>query len=381
MSAAHARIGIVCNSLKGGGAEGNAVLLARSWPRTHGVSVLVAVSGRGDLPSRELVGIDVRVLGIDDWPRPRAMLRTIRALRRLAMTDELTHLVLNSYGLNQTVLLAIRLGLLPRHLAVAVVEHLSLRGRLRRRLPSAVLRGTATGLLRWLYRAEVQRVAVSEGVAAENEVLLGLAPGAFTVIRNGIDRDRLARLRTTDPGDGFSTTFATLPRPIVLGIGRLEAQKNFPLLVEAFARAAPDEGSLVILGEGSLRERLQEDIHDQGLSARVHMPGRLDNPLWYLDRSDLFVLSSDFEGFPIVLLEALACGIRVVATDCPWGPAEMLEDVGPARLVPIRDVDAMAAAIAASLSDSDSRPIGRIEQDAHTMAAAYAQLFIDRRVR
>lgn len=378
MSGEELRVGIVCNSLKGGGAEGIAALLTRSWPPSHGEPLLIAVSGRGDLPARELDGTELRILGIDPWPRPGTVVRVLSALRRLTTDEKLTHLVLNSYGLNQAVLLAVRLKLLPQHMTVVVVEHLALRERLLRRLPSSVAQWLATRLLRWLYSATPYRVAVSRGVARDNEALLGLEPGSFTVIANGIDLDRFARARAKDEEDQFSHIFSALPRPIVLGIGRLEPQKNFRLLLEAFARALPAHGSLVILGEGSERRALERSIERLDLVGRAYLPGRLENPGWYLDRADLFVLSSDYEGSPVVLIEALTCGIPIVATDCPWGPAETLSEVISAVLVPTRDPEAMASAISASLLALTTPRQGHELRDARAMALDYARLITDR---
>lgn len=368
------RVGVICNSLKGGGAEGNASLLVRAWPDSAGRALLIAVSGRGDLPSGDLDGVGVRVLEVDHWPRPRAVLRVMRTLRRAVIDEGLTHLVTNNYGLNQTALLAVRLRLLPRHLVVTVVEHLSLSGRLERRVRGWPMRLAVTLVLRWLYRANAHRVAVSQGVAAENERLLGLPSGIFTVIPNGIDTDRAAVLRQAAAKGSFAQTFVALPRPIVLGIGRLEEQKNFPLLVDAFLRACPAEGSLVILGEGGLRGEIECDLTRRSIAGRVYLPGRVSNPFWYLDRADLFVLSSDFEGYPIVVLEALACGIPIVATDCPWGPAEMLAEVPAAHVVPVRDVNALAQAIGDMLANVGEQRIERVAWDARDMAAAYVRL-------
>lgn len=374
MNSGSPHVGVVCNSLKGGGAEGNAALLVRSWPEDAGSALLIAVSDHGDLPVSDLDGIEVWTLGIGRWPRPRATLRVVRRLRQEIFAHGLTHLITNSYGLNQTILLARRLQLIPRHVGVIVVEHLSLAGRLDRRLRGRWRRRGVARVLRWLYRAEAHLVAVSQGVASDNERLLRLPAGTFTVIPNGIDRGRLAVLRRTAADEAFARRFEHLPRPIVVGIGRLEAQKNFPLLIDAFLQALPYEGSLVILGEGGLRRAIESSLESRSAADRVHLPGRVSNPYWYLDRADLFVLSSDYEGYPIVLLEALACGTPIVATDCPWGPAEMLGRVPSARVVPVRDLQAMTRAIHEALPQAPADRIERVAWDSRDMAASYAKL-------
>jgi glycosyltransferase involved in cell wall biosynthesis len=138
--------------------------------------------------------------------------------------------------------------------------------------------------------------------------------------------------------------------PVILGVGRLTRQKDFPTLLRAFAglrRQRP--ARLIILGEGEDRPALEALVAELGLSADVALPGFRDNPLAYLAASDLFVLSSAWEGLPTVLIEALAVGTRVVSTDCPSGPREILGEGRLGTLVPVGDAAALAAAMAASL--------------------------------
>jgi glycosyltransferase involved in cell wall biosynthesis len=138
--------------------------------------------------------------------------------------------------------------------------------------------------------------------------------------------------------------------PVVLGIGRLTRQKDFPTLIRAFAgvrRQRPVR--LIILGEGEDRAALDTLVTELGLGDDVALPGFRDNPLGYLSASALFVLSSAWEGLPTVLIEALAAGTRVVSTDCPSGPREILQEGRLGTLVPVGDVPALAAAMSAAL--------------------------------
>src|SRR5690606_22847420 len=127
-------------------------------------------------------------------------------------------------------------------------------------------------------------------------------------------------------------------------------QKNFPLLLQAFARLRGERPlRLVILGEGSERPALQWLIAERGLGAEVDLPGVVDNPFAFVQRAALFVLPSNWDGFPNVLAEALACGCPVVSTACPSGPDEILDNGRYGRLVPMDDVDALATAMAETL--------------------------------
>ena len=144
--------------------------------------------------------------------------------------------------------------------------------------------------------------------------------------------------------------------PVVLAVGRLERQKDYPTLIRAFARlTARRPCRLVILGEGSKRKEIEGLVEESGLTARVSLPGWAENPFAFMARASLFVLSSRWEGFGLVLAEALACGCPCVSTDCPSGPAEILlnGDLGP--LVPVGDDAALAEAMGRVLDDPPDR--------------------------
>jgi glycosyltransferase involved in cell wall biosynthesis len=106
---------------------------------------------------------------------------------------------------------------------------------------------------------------------------------------------------------------------------------------------------LVILGEGGYRAELEQLVTQLGIGADVDMPGFAGNPFSYMSKAALFVLSSKFEGLPGVLIEAMACGTPVVATDCPSGPREILEGGSLGGLVPVGDPESLATAIGHAL--------------------------------
>jgi len=138
---------------------------------------------------------------------------------------------------------------------------------------------------------------------------------------------------------------------VVLGAGRLEPVKGFETLLRAFsrvARARPNS-RLVVLGEGGMHDRLHSLADGLGVSDVASFPGYVENPYRFMHRASAFALSSVQEGLPSVLIEALACGCPVVATDCRVGPREILADGAYGRLVPVGDATALADGLLATL--------------------------------
>ena len=144
---------------------------------------------------------------------------------------------------------------------------------------------------------------------------------------------------------------------IILAVGRLADQKRFDKLIRAFAQVAMDrpKWELVILGEGHNRSTLESLANNVGLKRRVHLPGRVDNVSTWYRRASVFALTSDFEGFPNVLTEALAHGLPSVAVDCPDGPRDILRDNRGGLLVPIDEHDAMVQALERVMDDEALR--------------------------
>jgi glycosyltransferase involved in cell wall biosynthesis len=166
--------------------------------------------------------------------------------------------------------------------------------------------------------------------------------------------------------------------PVIVGMGRLTRQKDFGTLIRAFARIKERRRSrLLILGEGEDRGALEALSKSLGVAEDVDLPGFLSNPYAVLSRAALFVLSSRWEGLPGVLIEALACGAKVVATDCPSGPREILDNGAFGELVPIEDEQSMAAAMERALSgefvaaDASSR---MAQFDLETNTSRYLEL-------
>jgi GalNAc-alpha-(1->4)-GalNAc-alpha-(1->3)-diNAcBac-PP-undecaprenol alpha-1,4-N-acetyl-D-galactosaminyltransferase len=148
-----------------------------------------------------------------------------------------------------------------------------------------------------------------------------------------------------------------LVSPMLIAVGRLQPQKGFDLLIRAFSQLQskyPD-WQLTILGEGPIRKELEELRSQLQSIDRIHLPGQVQNVNAYLRQADIFVLSSRFEGFPMSLCEAMACGLPVLSTDCLSGPREIITDGVDGMLVATEDINALADGLDALMSNPTKR--------------------------
>jgi len=154
-----------------------------------------------------------------------------------------------------------------------------------------------------------------------------------------------------------TTKSASLTAPTIINVGRLSGQKNQKALVEAFAQVAPDhpDWTVKIFGDGPLQEPLQQQIDDAGLRDRVLLMGTTNDVEHQLLDSSIFALSSDFEGLPLVLVEAMTCGVPCVAFNCSPGIGEIITDGQDGLVVPNRSVTALAAGIRRLIEDAELR--------------------------
>ncbi len=144
--------------------------------------------------------------------------------------------------------------------------------------------------------------------------------------------------------------------PVIISVGRLTKQKGYPVLLQAFSRVKKDiPCRLAIIGEGEDRSNLRDLARDLGLGSDVAFLGFRKNPFKYMSKASVFVLSSLYEGFPNVILEAMALGLPVISADCPSGPSEIIEDGKSGLLLPVEDSDALADAIIKVLKDQTLR--------------------------
>ncbi len=205
--------------------------------------------------------------------------------------------------------------------------------------------------IRFFYPGASLVLINSKAMGQQMESISRIPSDKLSVIYNPIDIERVKEL---------SEEHADIEEenvPLIIAIGRLTSQKGFDILLKAFKIVHSDgiKSRLIILGKGEEEGRLKKLASELGIVDSVSLSGFVQNPYKYLVRSDLFVLSSLYEGFPNVLLEALALGVPSIATRCPTGPEEIITDGINGILVPPADEKALAEAIKRLLTDEDLR--------------------------
>jgi glycosyltransferase involved in cell wall biosynthesis len=201
-------------------------------------------------------------------------------------------------------------------------------------------------LLRTSYEMAQAVVAVSAGVGKEISTITRGAVQARIIYNPVVGKEPGACAELPHPWLRHGEP------PCILAVGRLRPEKNFGLLLRAFDLLRKQRPCrLIILGEGSERAGLEAERDRLGLTDSVLLPGFVSTPSHWMAHAALFVCSSAYEGFGNVIVEALECGVPVVSTDCPFGPAEILDGGRFGRLVPNDRADLLAAAMACSLDD------------------------------
>ncbi len=337
------RVVFYLSSLKSGGTEWFALRLAGGLKRCGFSPVFLVIRAEGELlreaeASFEVVKLPGGSYGL--WGVARAFPATIRFLRQRRPTALISGLPL----LNVALALAVKLSRTKPQLIL--VEHMRLEA-------TKTVRNKLKRLfLSLAYRLADEVVSVSNAATLELVRLIGLDPGKTRTIYNPVIPDDFAKLASNPPPHPW---LQNKTAPVLVSIGRLLPVKDYPTLLRAFADALKCRPlKLLIFGEGSERARLERMVRALRLEDSVALPGAVPNVFSALKAADLFVLSSTSESFGNVVAEALACGAKVVSTDC-GGPREILMDGKLGALVPPRDPLALAKEMLRALDSSPDR--------------------------
>lgn len=327
----------------GGGVERVMLNLAKGFV-DKGLNVdLILRKARGPFLSK--VPPDIRIVNVESSHFMTSFAKTVQYMRK----ERPLALLSAGYFSNVIAIWAKRLARVPTRVMVTAHDNpIYVRGDIKTRL--MYLFGG------YFYRWADDVVAVSKGVSDGIARITGMSPSCIRVIYNPVimpDFFDQAKKPLNHPW------FTASSPPVILGAGYLYPWKDFATLIKAFAIVRAHRlARLVIIGEGEGRHMLETLVHDLKLDNDVALIGFVDNPYAYMKRSRVFVLSSIREGLPTVLIEAMACGTPVVSTDCPSGPAEILEGGRYGKLVPVGDIEALAKAILTTLdSQMDPTPL------------------------
>lgn len=336
-------ISILLPDLRGGGAERVSVDLARSFAALGHSVEFVLMQAKGEFllqVSREFSVVELGVELARDVPWPLA--RYLRSRRPVA-------LIANMWPL--TTAAVIGRALSRQACQLLLVEHCNLSkqyaswGRLHR---------LKLKLSMWTTHRWADHIAtVSKGAAHDTAHLAGLRHTDVTTLYNPIPNRAISASDARSKADAI---WNCQQGERILTVGNLKDQKNHPLLLDAFARLARPDARLMLLGQGENEGMLRDLAAELRIADRVIFAGFHADPSPFYATADLFVLSSDYEGFGNVIVEALSFGLPLVATDCPSGPAEILENGRWGRLVAVGDADALSCAMDAAIS----APVDRV---------------------
>lgn len=329
-------ISILLPDLRGGGAERVSVDLAREFARLGHEVEFVLMQAKGDFLAEAQ-----RDFSVVDLATPRAR-NVVPALVCYLRRRKPRAVIANMWPLTSATIIGRSLS--RTRSTLLLVEHNTLTrqysswGTLHTRMLSYSIAAT--------YRFADTVAAVSEGAATDTARLARLPVGRVNVLHNPIPHRSSPCPEEREVAEAL---WACPPGQRLLTVGSLKEQKNHPLLLQAFARLAWPGGRLMILGKGQGEAALRQLAADLGIADRVILAGFHADPSAFYATADLFALSSNYEGFGNVIVEALSFGLPVVSTDCPSGPAEILGGGRWGRLVPVGDPAALADAMEIAL--------------------------------
>ena len=322
-----------------GGAEKVVVYLANYFVLKGMEVTLLTISEGNDL--QEAINPEIKIICLNK----DKIINAIPSLIKFLKTNNVDNFVANIWPLT-VVSSCIRLVSLKTKLLF--IEHCNLSEEFRNQ--SVIFRFAQTASIRLFYRFAHEVIAVSAGVK-EDLVKKGVKESKVSVIYNPLEE--LKGSRTIESTKNIEKWINSKDKKLI-SVGELKKQKNFPNLIKAIGILQKKyfiKLQLLILGDGPERKNIEEEISRQKLEGILFLPGWVNDPVPYLYLADLFVLPSDYEGFGVVITEALSTGLNVVSTNCKSGPSEILKDGELGYLCRVNDPDDLAKSINEALNN------------------------------
>lgn len=336
------KVGLFFGSFSGGGAQRMMVNLARGLS-LKGVDVRIYVVNKKGPYLKEVP----ENIPINDYEARFGVKSIIHKIRKTLKNDGLDSLIstqmhinsavgIASIGLNNSPVLIFREANMPSKITKYLVIYY---------------------FFKWCYSFANHFIAVSKGVAEDLVAYFKIDSSKISVIYNPVIDDSI----NVKMNEVVEHSWFNNPKiPVIVGMGRFDPQKGFEDLIEAFVIVRGKiKARLVIFGETNENSAYFKKIHRRIKSSLysddILLPGFVDNPFKYLNKADVFVLSSKFEGLPGVLIQAMACGCPIISTDCPSGPREILCDGKYGKLVDVGDYRGMAESIIHILNKTNKR--------------------------
>ena len=312
------KIGIVIPSLNHGGAEKSALILANKLQSEYESVDLISLCRN----SKKIENESVNLISLNKT----RVLFSIFQLYRLIKSKKYDCIITGLSHLNLIILLLNfflkndnRINLLLHFHNIPNINFFNLKER--------ILNFFVFRFIKMLKFKNVYIITVSNSIKDKVSLKYNIDKKNISVIYPTIDFDKIDKLQL------YKLPFDKKNEKIILTVGRLSKQKNHNLLIKSFADVRKlINCKLIIIGDGKLKKKLIKLTRDLNISNSVNFIDKTDNPYQYFNNSDLFVLSSLWEGFGLVLIEALYCGKKIVATNCPGSPKELLSDLETAYL-------------------------------------------------
>lgn len=327
------RLTIFIPSMRDGGAEHSMLKLAQGFIKNDCKVDLVLAMAEG--PYLKEIPESIHVVDL----KAKRVLSSLPALIRYLRHEKPDVLLSVMDYANIVALWARKITGIPKRLIVNDQNTISVTAKNSRQIRQKII----PGFVKFFYPWADEIIGNSAGVADDLSVVTGIPREKIKVLYNPVITTEMQQKIEADPDHIW---FKNDENPVLVTVGRLTQQKDFPTLIRAFAQVRDSrKAKLLILGEGPDRAKLEGLIQQLGLEKDINLPGFITNPYAYMSHASMYILSSRWEGLPTVLIEALYCGRPIIATDCPSGPGEILQNGRYGQLVPVGDVSALVSAI------------------------------------